>query len=387
MAEIQTNKVFAHLRDSTKKITIEQGGTRSGKTYNILIWIIFHYCMKNKGKTISIVRKTLPAVRASVMRDFLDILVKTNLYREENHNKSNFEYNLNGNIVEFMSVDQPQKVRGRKRDVLFLNEANELEIEDWRQLLFRTTEKVILDYNPSEEFHWIYDEVLTREDCDFYQTTYLDNPFLEQSIITEIERLKQIDEIYWQIYGLGERGKNRSAVFQFIEADIPASAKFKAYGLDFGYTADPTSIVAFYADEEAKTIYFDELVYQTGMTNSDIANTLKSMNIDRRTIIWADSSEPKSIEEIYRNGFNIRPTAKGQDSVNIGIDMMRRYTIAVSKRSLNLIKELRNYKYIEDKNGKLTNKPVDAFNHAVDACRYAVFNTMNRPNLGKYSIR
>lgn len=387
MVAIQTNKVFAHLSESTKKIIVEQGGTRSGKTYNILIWLIFYYAMRNTGKTISIVRKTLPAVRASVMRDFFEILVKAELYKPENHNKSNFEYNLNGNIIEFMSVDQPQKVRGRKRDVLFLNEANELELEDWRQLLFRTTEKIILDYNPSDEFHWIYDDVLTRDDVDFFQTTYLDNPFLEQSIINEIERLKQIDAVYWQIYGLGERGKNRSAVFQFIESDIPVTAKFKGYGLDFGYSADPTSLVAYYLDEETKTIYFDELIYQTGMTNSDIGNTLKSLSLDRRDIIWADSSEPKSIQEIYQRGFNIKPTAKGQDSINIGIDMMRRYTIAVTKRSLNLIKELRNYKYIEDKNGKLTNKPVDAFNHGIDAMRYAVYNTMSRPNYGKYSIR
>jgi phage terminase large subunit len=385
MLELQANIVYNHLLSSTTKITVEQGGTRSGKTYNILMWIIFSYCMNHKGKTISIVRKTLPAVRSSVLRDFIAILSKANLYKVENHNKSNFEYYLNGNTIEFMSVDQPQKVRGRKRDLLFLNEGNELDLEDWRQLLFRTTEKVIIDFNPSDEFHWIYDEVLTRDDVDFYQTTYLDNPFLEKSIIDEIERLKQIDEQYWNIYGLGERGKNRSAVFSFIEADIPSSAKLKCYGLDFGFSSDATSLVAFYQHED--TIYFDELIYQVGMTNTDIANTLKSFGIDKRNIIWGDSSEPKSIQEIYHHGFNIKPTAKGPDSINVGIDMMRRYTIAVTKRSLNLIKEFRNYKYIEDKNGKLTNKPVDAFNHGIDACRYAVFNTLNRPNIGKYSIR
>lgn len=385
MLELQANIVYNHLLSSTTKITVEQGGTRSGKTYNILMWIIFSYCMNNKGKTISIVRKTLPAVRSSVLRDFIAILSKANLYKVENHNKSNFEYYLNGNIIEFMSVDQPQKVRGRKRDLLFLNEGNELDLEDWRQLLFRTTEKVIIDFNPSDEFHWIYDEVLTRDDVDFYQTTYLDNPFLEASIIAEIERLKTIDEQYWNIYGLGERGKNRSAVFSFIEADIPEHAKLRCYGLDFGFSSDATSLVAFYQLED--TLYFDELIYQVGMTNTDIANTLKSFGIDKRNIIWGDSSEPKSIQEIYHHGFNIKPTAKGPDSINVGIDMMRRYTIAVTKRSLNLIKEFRNYKYIEDKNGKLTNKPVDAFNHGIDACRYAVFNTLNRPNIGKYSIR
>jgi phage terminase large subunit len=385
MFVLQTNVVFRHLVNSQKKIIVEQGGTRSGKTYNILMWLIFDYCMNNKGKIVSIVRKTFPAVRASVMRDFFEILSKCNMYSEEFHNKSQFEYYLNGNTIEFMSVDQPQKVRGRKRNILFINEANELDLEDWRQLLLRTTEKVILDFNPSDEFHWIYDEVLIREDVEFYQTTYKDNPFLEQVVIDEIERLKTIDENYWRVYGLGERGQNRSTVFQFIIADIPETAKLKSYGLDFGFSADPSSLVAFYIDGD--TIYFDELIYQTGMTNIDIGNAIKSIGIDRRDVIWADSAEPKSIHELYQFGYNVKGTVKGSDSINVGIDMMRRYTIALTKRSLNLIKEFRNYKYIEDKMGRLTNKPVDAFNHGIDACRYAVYNTMSRPNLGRYSIR
>ena len=188
MSKIRVNKVYGHLKKSDKKIVVEQGGTRSGKTYNILLWIIFHYCGKNVGKTITIVRKTFPAVRSSVMRDFLDILKGSDLYREENHNKSNSEYILNGNLVEFISMDQPQKIRGRKRDLAFLNEANELTFEDWQQIIFRTNGRIILDYNPSDTFHWIYDRVIPRDDAAFYQTTYRDNPFLDQTIIDEIER-------------------------------------------------------------------------------------------------------------------------------------------------------------------------------------------------------
>ena len=165
--KIKTNVVFEHLLESTNKITVEQGGTRSGKTYNILLFIILHYCTQNTSKTVTICRKTFPAVRSSVMRDFFEILKTHNFYSEDFHNKSSHEYNLNGNLVEFISLDQPQKVRGRKRHLLFINEANELDYEDWQQLIFRTEDKIILDFNPSDEYHWIYEKVITREDADF----------------------------------------------------------------------------------------------------------------------------------------------------------------------------------------------------------------------------
>ena len=183
---LKTNVVFKHLQNSDKRIVIEQGGTRSGKTYNILIWIIFEYCQKHTKKTITICRKTYPSLRATVMRDFFDILKQYNLYTEEKHNKSSGEYYLNGNLVEFISLQQPSRVRGRKRDLLYINEANELFYEDYQQLMFRTSYRTIIDYNPSDEFHWIYEKVKTRDDADFFVTTYLDNPFLDQSLISEI---------------------------------------------------------------------------------------------------------------------------------------------------------------------------------------------------------
>ena len=243
--KIKTNVVFKHLLKSDKKISIEQGGTRSGKTYNILLYIIFHYSLKNTGKTITICRKTFPSVRASVMRDFLDILKIHNCYFEANHNKSNHEYKINGNLVEFISLDQPQKVRGRKRNLLFINEANELDYEDWQQLIFRTDEKIILDFNPSDEYHWIYDKVIPRQDADFNITTYLDNSFLSDSIKEEIERLKYTDEQYWQIYGLGIKGISKSTIFSYVEVNqIPEDAEFISFGADAGYTNDPTTLVS-----------------------------------------------------------------------------------------------------------------------------------------------
>ncbi len=385
MGKIQTNKVFNHLIKSDKRIIVEQGGTRSGKTYNILLWLIFYYTERNTDKTITICRKSFPSLRASVMRDFFDILRNHDLYREEFHNKSSHEYHLNGNLIEFISLDQPQKIRGRKRNLLYINEANELFYEDWQQLIFRTDGRIILDYNPSESFHWIYDRVIPREDCDFYQTTYRDNPFLDEQIKNEIERLKETDEDYWRIYGLGERGMSRATIFQFGTSEIPQEAKLISYGLDFGYTNDPSALVAVY--QHGDNLYLDELLYRTGMTNRDLHHHLQSLGLDRRDEIFADSAEPKSIEELHRFGWNIKPTAKGQDSINAGIDILKRHKIFATSRSNNLIKELQNYKWTEDKNGNLLNKPIDVMNHALDASRYAVYNKLSKPNYGRYSIR
>ena len=384
ISSIKTNKVFKHLETSTAKIVVQQGGTRSGKTYNIILWIIFSYCQKNEGKIITICRKTYPALRGTVMRDFLTILKDHEIYSEEDHSKTASEYKLNGNTIEFISLDMPQKIRGRKRDLLFANEANELNFEDWQQLLFRTNEKVIIDFNPSEEFHWIYDHVLPRKDVVFYQTSYKDNPFLGAEIKAEIERLKDIDENYWRVYGLGERGQSRSLVYTFTTIkEIPKEAKLVSYGLDFGYSSDPTSLVRTYILGD--NMYVDELLYRTGMTNQDIANEMKALGLDRSNEVFADSAEPKSIEEIYRMGWNVKPTIKG--SINIGIDIIRRYKLHATESSFNLIKELRNYKYIEDKNGHMTNKPVDNFNHALDALRYSVVNKISQSHLGRYSFR
>jgi phage terminase large subunit len=383
--EITTNKIYTHLDNSDKRITIEQGGSRSGKTYNILMWLIFAYSDRNNGKTITICRKTFPALRASSMRDFFDILKKYDIYKEANHNKSNSEYLLNNNLFEFISLDQPQKVRGRKRDVLYINEANELYFEDWQQLILRTTDKAILDYNPSDEFHFIYDKIKPRDDAEFYITTYKDNPFLDIETVNEIERLKDVDDNYWKIYGLGQIGSSQALIFRINECNsIPPEAKFLSYGMDFGFTNDPTTLVAIY--QQGDNIYLKELLYQTGLTNRDIDEKLKFHSVERKEI-FADSAEPKSIEELYRMGWNVKPATKGQGSVNIGIDMMKRYQLHVTKDSVNMIKEFRNYKWQEDKNGNVLNTPVDMFNHTIDAIRYGLYDKLSRPNYGKYAVK
>ena len=350
----------------------------------ILLWIIFSYCHNNTGKIITICRRSFPALRGTVMRDFFQIIRDNDLYSEDYHSKTANEYKINGNTIEFISLDMPQKIRGRKRDLLFINEANELSYEDWQQLIFRTNERVVLDYNPSEEFHWIYDQVLTRTDVEFYQTTYKDNPFLGDVIKQEIERLKEVDENYWRVYGLGERGQSRSLVYSFsVCKQIPKEAKLVAYGLDFGFSNDPTSLVRTYLLDD--NMFVEELIYRTGMTNQDIAKEMALLGLEKTNEVYADSAEPKSIEEIYRMGWNVKPTIKG--AINLGIDIIRRYKLHATESSYNLIKELRNYKYIEDKNGQITNKPVDNFNHGLDALRYSIVNKISNSHLGKYSFR
>tara|TARA_R100000541_G_scaffold59378_1_gene73173 strand:+ start:2447 stop:3601 length:1155 start_codon:yes stop_codon:yes gene_type:complete len=381
---IKTNDVYGHLVESNKKIIVEQGGTRSGKTYNILLWIIFSYCTNKRNKTITICRKTFPSLRASVMRDFIDILRKHKMYSEESHNKSSSEYQLYGNLIEFISLDQPQKVRGRKRDLLFINEANELYWEDWQQLVFRTQERIIIDYNPSDEYHWIYDKVITRDDADFYKTTYLDNPFLESTIVEEIERLRDTDEQYWQIYGLGIKGVTKSTILRYIEVNqVPEHLNFLSYGMDFGYTNDPTTLIGVWTD--GYDLYAKEYLYRTMMTTTDIHKFLTSLNINRE-MIYADSAEVRLIDELRRMGWNIRPSVKGRDSVNAGIDLLKRYKIHLTKDSNNAIQEFRNYKWKEDKSGKTINVPEDKHNHLIDALRYSTYSILSKPNFGKYAI-
>ena len=318
------------------------------------------------------------------MRDFFDILNREGIYDVTLHNKSEATYKLDGNLIEFLSVDMADKVRGRKRNLLFINEANNLNFDDWRQLLLRTTGRIYLDFNPSDTYHWIYEHVLTRDDVAFFQTTYLDNPFLEQSIIDEIERLKFTDENYWRIYGLGERGINTAAVFPSWQvADKPGNAKLVAYGCDWGFTNDPTAIVSVWRVDF--DLYIEEHVYQTGLTNVDISEKLDALELDRTPII-CDSAEPKSIEELFRRGHNVKPSKKGPDSIRLGIDIMKRHRLFITPESKNAQKEFRNYRWETDKNDVCLSRPEDKNNHIIDAVRYVCINRIGTPYTGKYYI-
>ena len=381
-AKIKTTNVFNKAYKSIKRITCLQGGTRSSKTYSLCQLFIVR-ALQETGKTFTIVRKTLPACKGSVYRDFLSILKELEIYSEEYHNKSELSYNLNNNLVEFISVDQPTKIRGRKRNYLWLNEANEFSYEDWTQLILRTTEKVYLDYNPSDPYSWIYEKVNTREDCTFIKSTYLANPFLDKDTIAEIERLKDLDPDYWRVYGLGEIGTIQTMIFRNFNLVDDVQGRLIGYGLDFGFTNSPTALVEVRLLDDS--LYIKELLYEKRLTNTDLANKLKEFGIDRQTEIIGDSAEPKSIEEIYRQGFNIKPAKKGA-GIHLGIDIMRRYKLNITKDSTNAIKEFRSYKWATDKNGDVLNAPVKINDHLIDATRYLCLNKLSVNHSGKYYI-
>lgn len=375
--KIQTSKIFGKIAKAFAQgytaISL-QGSARSSKTYNTLIWLIL-YCINNAGTRLSIVRKTLPALKGSVLVDFKEILIKMNLYNQKRLNKSDLIYTFqNGSWVDFFSTDNEQKLRGRKRDILFVNEANELSYIEFEQLKMRTTRLSIVDYNPSfSDEHWIC--ALNSEPKTYhFVSTYKDNPFLERTVIEEIESLKHKNENLWRIYGLGLQSVIEGLIFTNVKVipRIPDLCKKRCVGMDFGFTNDPTAIVEVGLVESEKALYIDEIAYRTQMLTTDIIKMLKS-ETPRHKII-SESADPRLIQEIYRAGLNIHPVKKFQGSIDAGITKMQEYSIYITERSLNVIREFKNYVYAKDKEGKLTNTPVDAFNHAIDAVRYVILN-------------
>jgi phage terminase large subunit len=328
---------------------------------------------------VDIGRKTFPSLRASVMFDFFEILNKYGLYEEKYHDRSNHTYHLSGNIFRFFSVDQEQKVRGMKRDYLFLNEANEFTYDDFRQLNMRTNKMTILDYNPSDEYHWIYDSVLIRTDCKFYKSTFEDNPFLDKRIKKEIMAYKDTDWNYWRIYGLGERGVSESSIFTSWEyLDEYKGEGVETYGMDFGYN-DPTTLVR--VKYHKAGIIFDQLLYKSGLTSDLIVLELNNLvNIGKlkfTDLIFADNARPEIIEDIYKAGYNIRPVMKEKGSVLKGLDFMKKHKLFITKESVDMIKEFKSYKWKVDKNGKRIDEPVGVNDHLIDAGRYALNDAIN----------
>ncbi len=376
---IRVSNVFERNYHAKTKVVVNQGSSRSGKTYSILQLLIFVKAFEGTDNVFTICRKTLTALRATAMRDFFDILKGAGMYSESNHNKSESTYKINGNLFEFVGLDQPQKKRGAKRDYLFVNEANELTLEDWVQLSIRTKKQIYLDYNPSMDDHWIYQVVLPRDDCTFIKSTYLDNAaFLDAEQIREIENLINIDENYWKIYGLGEMAQVRGSIYSNWQTVpfFPKDCALVFYGMDFGYSNDPTAMVR--VGLHQGELYLQELIYETNLTNQDIGERLLELGINRNDEIFADSAEPKSIYEIYKMGFNVKPAVKGRDSVLNGIDLVKRYRLNVLQSSTNLQRELKHYKWKEDINGKALNVPIDRFNHCLDALRYGCVMKLGR---------
>lgn len=369
------NRQFYDLINSDKRFRVHQGGTRSGKTYSVCQYLAYIITTETKPLTISIIRKTLPALKGSVYRDFIQILEQIGVYHLGTHNKADNTFRYNKHLIEFLSVDEPQKIRGRKRNIAFLNEANELTLEDFRQINMRTTDYVIMDFNPSDPVHWIYEEIIPREDCDTWITTYKDNKFLPAEIVFEIERMKERDPEYWRVYGEGQKALfSKRQIFSnwsFIPyADFPEFDN-PAIGLDFGFDVDPTAIVI--GQKFGNRIYIHELMYEKQKTGKDIADFIKAKKLDQ-TLIYADGAWPSSVEDIKRQQCMIKKAEKPPGSVQAGIQLLKEFDIYVSLESKNIFKEYNNYLWIENKDGTIINKPRDMHNHAMDAIRYLVYS-------------
>jgi phage terminase large subunit len=379
-----TNKVLALKR----RIKIIQGGTSASKTYSILA-VLINKAIQQPNLEISVVAESIPHLRRGALKDFLKILKWTSRYYDSQFNKSLLTYQFkNGSVFEFFSADDSSKLRGARRDILYINECNNISFESYNELAIRTKKEVFLDFNPANEF-WVHTELKDEPDADFIILTYKDNEALDKSIVEQIEknRLKAETSSYWsnwwRVYGLGEIGMLEGVIFSnWKQIDVlPAEAKLIGIGLDFGYTNDPTAAVEIYNYNGTRIL--NELVYQTGMLNSDIAKRLP-----KNVVVYADSSEPKSIDEIKRYGITIKGVTKGKDSINYGIDVMQQQEYLVTSNSVNLIKELRAYCWDVDKAGTRLNKPIDTNNHAIDALRYHEMETLGlKRNYGTYNIR
>lgn len=376
--KLQTTRIFAEINRATSRgfTTIsEQGSGRSSKTYNTMIWIVWK-CISTPRTTVSVCRATLPSIKGSVLRDFQDIMQRAGKWNSKDFNKSDLIYAFpNGSWIEFFSCDNEQKLRGRKRKILFVNEANEISFLEWQQLKMRTTELSIIDYNPSfSDEHWIC-EVNRDPRTYHFITTYKDNPFLEQTVIDEIESLKTKNRSLWTIYGLGLQAAVEGLVFSNVSTvdEIPPSKyrRLRFLGTDWGYSNDPTAIIEVLIEMETQTLYCDEICYRTAMLSSDIIRELKAVPPCK---VVSESADPRLVQEIYRAGINIHPVDKYKGSVEAGITKMQEFKIVITKRSTNLHKEFRNYTYQQDKEGKWLNQPIDAWNHGIDAIRYVVLS-------------
>jgi phage terminase large subunit len=366
--KIQATNVYEQNYRAKKRIILNQGGTGSSKSYSLAqLFVILGLEVENK--IFSVVRKSMPTLRASAMRDFFTIVNDLGIYDEKKHNKTESIYTIGTNQFEFFGLDEPQKVRSRRRDFLWINEGNELSLESFRQLNMRTNERVYLDFNPSDEFHWIYEDVMTRDDCELIKSTYLDNPFLPELVIKEIERYKEIDDNYWNIYGLGERGVSSIRIYTNFELvdDLPGYDFI--YGLDFGYN-HPTALIRVSLNDN--DVSAQQVIYESHLTNTDLIDKMNELNISKSQYIYADSEDPQRIAEIKQAGFNVKPVSKGASSVKMGIDLIKRNRLSITKDSPDLLREVKRYSW-KTKDEQVLDEPVKVMDDGVDALRYAVY--------------
>jgi phage terminase large subunit len=398
--KINHSKVLDDLLGSKKRIIVLEGGSSSTKTWSIFQWIIVN-CSQNKNESYTIARLKMTWTKATLLKDFEAMVIKYELpvTPQININRPDQTYYLWNNELNFIGLDEPQKAHGRRQDYLWLNEGMEDSEKEANQLMIRTKKRIFIDYNPSAEQHWIFDNVISREDCDFFHSTMRDNPFLEPAIVDELNRLEQSDPTAYKIYNLGLRAVQRGLIFTNWDTvrSVPEQAKTIGYGLDFGYVNDPSVLMrlAIYEGE----LYWDELFYERGLVNVPILNQRTGKtekNISDRMIncglrggydeVIADSAEMKSVGELYALGWNMKPAHKPK--VTFGLDILLRYKHHITERSINGIKEFKNYKWATDKEGEplRPEKPIDDWNHFIDAGRYVAVMKLAQTNMGMTRI-
>ena len=354
-------------------VICNEGGSRSSKSYSV-VQLLIHIALSKPNTRISFVSHSLPHIKRGVYRDFKGIMEQWNIWDEKDFRYTDFIYTFkNGSYIELFGLEDPDKAKGPARDILFVNEANLISKALFDQLLIRTTGQVFLDWNPADFISWVY-EVADNPTNKRIHSTYLNNiSNLSDSQIRNIEQYKDLpDDFMWKVYGLGERGSAKEIIYtqwkQYDEA--PDGDVF--YGLDFGYV-HPAALIKVTHHEGQN--YFEEIVYQSGLTLSDLSRIIKE-KLPERATIYADAAEPKSIEELYRQGFNIKPAQK---DVWAGIVKMKSYPIKLHYNSKNLRREFMSYKWKKDKNDNVIEEPVKANDDLMDACRYAVFTHLTKP--------
>ena len=375
------NKQFYQAVNSEKRLNIFQGGTRSGKSWSLMQYCLYLMTTEKNPLTISIVRKTLPALKRSVLRDFLHISKQLGIYWNGVHNKSENTFDFNGHTLEMFSADDAQKIRGSARDILWINEGNELFFEDYQQLVMRTRKKVYIDFNPSDPVHYLY-ELAERDDAALFISTYKDNKFLPKELVDEIERIRERDPDYWRVYGEGQRAVfSEKQIFKnwnYIPYKDFPELDDEVIGVDFGFSQDSLAIVK--VSKHKNNLYIHELLYKKGMTNRDIAQFLKKEKLDD-FICYCDSAEPKSIEELKQMSILAKPAIKGAGSINAGISLLKEFDIYVSEESINILKEQQSYVFDELKDGTIINKPkANQADHLMDSIRYCVYSRWRNRN-------
>lgn len=359
-----------------KRIRVVPGGTSASKTISILMWLI-DYAQCHDNELISVVSASYPHLKRGAIRDFMNIMTDRGYFVDADWNKTESTYTFEtGSKIEFFSADQPGKVRGPRRDILFINEANNVPYETYDQLEVRTKKIIWIDYNPTNEF-WVYDQVLGSNECDFLTLTYKDNEGLDENIIKSIESRKD-NKSWWQVYGLGQLGEVEGKIYTGwkLDVDLPHEARLVSRGLDFGYSNDPAAIIDIYLYNGGYIL--DEQLYKIGMNNRQIADFINNLP-EPMTMVVADSAEPKSIDELREYGVSVIGANKGPGSVNQGIQWVQAQQVSITKRSLNLKKAYQNYMWMTDKEGNILNKPDHFMSDTLDAVRYGMES--QRPRL------